>query len=101
MADETSSASALLAGEPAQATWRPISEAPFVRNRYGDEPQQTTLELNEWFLFARQDEAGWVSWVGTLDADEWIGRDDQRGCWESAAPTHFMQLPAPPNIRPV
>lgn len=101
MAEETSTSSAHQGGQPELATWRPISEAPFVRNRYGDEPQQTTLELNEWFLLARRDEHGWVIWVGTLDADEWIGRDDQRGCWDSTAPTHFMQLPTPPNFRDV
>lgn len=83
--------------QPSHATWHPISEAPFKRANIGGHPQQTVLELEDWYLLARQDEHGWVIWVGTFDADGWIGRDDQRACWGSAGPTHFMPLPPSPS----
>ena len=101
MTDEAAPARKSHAGPPQHAMWRPISEAPLVRNQWGDQPHQTTRELDNWYLLAREDEHGWLIWVGTLDADEWIGRDDQRACWGSQPPTYFMPLPPPPTIADV
>ena len=77
------------------ALWHPISEAPFDIVQTTGKPEDADPWLS-WCLLARKDEHGWVEWVGGMDGGIWLGREDNRVCWECQPPTYFQYLPAPP-----
>lgn len=79
---------------PRATIWEPIEKAPFTKDSFG-------YRWLHWCLLARQDIHGWVVWVGGMDADTWLGREDDRSCWQCGDPTHFKIMDDPSTPIPV
>jgi hypothetical protein len=74
--------------------WQPIKTAPFEYVRLTETEGAMWLE---WCLLFIPDEHGGLAIVGGMDADEWLGRNDDRSCFPlETPPTHWMPLPEPP-----
>lgn len=73
-------------------TWRPIAELP-VQIIDGE-------TRSNWCLFAKHHPYGWMTWVGLLDSGtiqtgEWLGRNDDGSCFQTAKPDMFCVIRGP------
>lgn len=75
--------------------WRPIDTLPREWCPLGDGSDGTWW--SDWCLFGRFRDGYFSTWVGLLNADQWLGRQDDGCCFDTEEPTHWLPHPTPPK----
>lgn len=80
--------------EKAETGWQPIETAPWCKCC---PPGKQWLDR---CLLAKERKWGWAIWVGECDAGIWLCCNEDDAFHDTDAPTHWMPLLAPPEIKP-